>query len=506
MGVTFPRKRLFDPAPNPGLKFENFRKICDNGFGDGHNSYAHSMAWFKNHLYVGTTRSVFCMIQLQKFFREANLAVWPIVDGPEDVEGLYSLDRRAQIWRYDPLKDSWQLVLVAPMVTGTTGELVAREIGYRAMAVFQGKSDREPTLYVATWAPGRSPGSLILRSEDGENFTVVSEYGILGLPVTTTRVLIPFKDKLFTSPTGTRGRVVGNLSVGQCNVSGNPVLYESRDPAKGEWREASLPGLGDPNNEGIFMLSPFNDRLYAGTFNSKGFQVWRTDCEGEPPYNWIKVIERGAYRGSLNQITFSIKPFKGALYVGSGIQNGGYDVKNHIGPAGSELIRIFPDDSWELIVGTSKETPDGKKRPLSCFPPGFGNLFNGYFWSMEVHDGWLYLGTANILSLLFSWLLIDRFPKRSRRTFEQVGIDKLVTNQTGFHLWRTADGENWIPVDLHGFGTPYNIGVRNMVSTPYGLFIGTANPFGPRVAVNQNGQWTFVDNPRGGVEIWLGNI
>jgi hypothetical protein len=505
MTISLPRKRPFEPAPPPGLRFENFRQICENGFGDGHNSFAHSMAWFKNHLYVGTTRSNFCMIQVQKYFRDLNLAVWPIVEGPKDVDSLDTLDRRAQIWRYDPLEDSWQQVLRAPMVMGSDGKEVARELGYRAMAVVQGESDVEPVLYVATWAPRRGPGPLILRSEDGENFSVVSEYGILGLPITTTRLLVPFKGRLFTSPTGTRGKVVGQFHVsgGQVNVSGIPILYESRDPANGQWREVSLPGFGEPENEGIFMLCPFGEQLYAGTFNCQGFQIWRSDCEGEPPYKWIKVIDQGAYRGSLNQIAMSMAVFNDALYIGTGIQNGGHDHQNNIGPAAPELIRIFPDDSWDLIVGTRRDTPDGTKRPLSGLPPGFGNLFNGYFWCMEVHDGWLYLGTNNICVIL-SWFLRDHYPNRSRRLLERVGVDNVVKHQGGFALWRTRDGENWLNVNRHGFGTPYNIGARNLVSTPYGLFLGTANPFGPRVAVKQDGEWIYSDNPRGGLEVWLG--
>ncbi len=507
MTITEARKRSFDPAPNPGLRFENFRQICENGFGDAHNSYAHSMIWFKNHLYVGTTRSNFCMIQLQKFFRDLNLAVWPIVEGPTDVEGLFRLDRRSHIWRYDPVEESWQQVLRSPMVMGSTGEEVSREMGYRAMAVFQGESDVEPALYVATTAHSRAPGSLILRSEDGENFTVVSEPGILGLPITTTRVLVPFKGRLFTSPTGRRGQVVGqfNVAVGQCNVSGVPVVYESRDPAKGKWQAASPPGFGDPDNEGVFMLCPFGEQLYAGTFNNQGFQIWRSDCEGEPPYQWTKVMDQGAYRGALNQIAMSLTVFNDALYVGTAIQNGGYDYKNRIGPAAPELIRIFPDDSWDLIIGTERDTPDGKKKPLSGLRPGFNNAFNGYFWCMGVHDQWLYLGTSNISSVILSWLLLDRFPDRSRRLFESVGVDNIVKNQGGFELWRTRDGENWLPVNRNGFGTPYNIGVRNLVSTPYGLFVGTANPFGPRVAVKQGEHWSYSDNPRGSLEIWLGS-
>ena len=47
----------------PGLGLADFRRICENGFGDAHNSFAHSMAWYKGHLYIGTTRSNFQMIK-----------------------------------------------------------------------------------------------------------------------------------------------------------------------------------------------------------------------------------------------------------------------------------------------------------------------------------------------------------------------------------------------------------------------------------------------------------
>jgi len=42
---------------NPGLREDNFRKICVNGFGDPLNAYPHSMMWFKDRLYVATTRA-----------------------------------------------------------------------------------------------------------------------------------------------------------------------------------------------------------------------------------------------------------------------------------------------------------------------------------------------------------------------------------------------------------------------------------------------------------------
>ncbi len=74
----------------------------------------------------------------------------------------------------------------------------------------------------------------------------------------------------------------------------------------------------------------------------------------------------------------------------------------------------------------------------------------------------------------------------------------------GFDLWRTRDGSNWIPVTHNGFNNPYNYGIRTMVSSPYGLFVGATNPYGPEVAVERVSGWQYEQNPRGGLEIWFG--
>ena len=56
--------------------------------------------------------------------------------------------------------------------------------------------------------------------------------------------------------------------------------------------------------------------------------------------------------------------FKDTLYVGTGFQSMGYDRTYDAGPAALELIRIHPDDSWELIVGNPRRTFEGMKFPL----------------------------------------------------------------------------------------------------------------------------------------------
>lgn len=493
-------RRPFDPAPQRGLSRHEFRLICENGFGDGHNSFAHSVEWFNGRLLVGTTRSNFQMVRVQAVFQDMPVHCWP-VEGPENPRDLYKLDRRAQIWSYDPETAQWEQVFCAPLVDALDPGKVARESGYRAMVVFQGESDPRPALYIASWAVSRSPGSLLLRSLDGRTFEPASNYGIIpGKNVTATRVLVPFKGRLYTSPTGTRGHDVKFV----INVSGLPIIYETRDPIHSEWVPVCEPAFGDPNNLGVFTIAVFNDQLYAATFNNTGFELWRSECEGNPPYSWVRVIERGAYRGPENQSVAAMTVFNGALYLGTGIQNGGYDRANKIGPAGAEIIRVNADDSWDLIVGKSRSTPLGRKEALSGIEAGFGNLFNGYVWCMAEHRGWLYVGTMDSV-IWVEWLDMQRYPERTRKFVEGIGVENILANEAGCDLWRTADGENFLPVTRTGFDNRYNLGVRNLVSTPAGLFAGVANPFGPRVAVRgANGSFGYVDNPRGGLEIWLG--
>lgn len=497
------RQRPFEPGPNPGLRFENFRKTSLNGFGDRYNAFAHSMAWFDGHLYVGTTRANF---QTARAFestvsRGAMLECWP-VDGPDTIEGAYrELDRRAQIWRYNPQMNVWTMAFRSPEFLGEDGFNIPREVGYRGMVVFQGESDNKPTLYVPTWAPSKvEKGSIILRSEDGLNFEEVADSRLIsgGTRFPTQRAALVFKDLVFMAPAGGAD---GNI-----NKTTKPSIFFTRDPVKGPWQSACEPGFGDETNRSIFMACASNEHVYAGTFNLEGYQVWQSDCTGDPPFRWKKLLDKGAYRGPFNQIAMSLTFFKGALYVGSSIQGAGFDSENNIGPAAIEIVRVFPDGHWDLLVGEKRQTPDGLKRPLSFLRPGFGNFFNGYSWRSIVHDGWLYQSTCNLNSLLLYWVSRDAVKPRARQLLEKIKFENILANKTGAELWRTADGENWLPVNQRGFNNPYNIGFRNLASTPYGLFVGTANPFGPRIGIKRQGQWIYTDNPAGGLEVWQGSL
>ncbi|MBF0306225.1 MAG: hypothetical protein HQL41_11315 [Alphaproteobacteria bacterium] len=477
------------PWPGRGLGLGDFRKASENGFGDPGNAYPHSMAWWRDRLFVGTTRSNMCMLKISKI--KTNLAQWPV----ECPDYLYDLDMRAQIWSLDTATGQWDEAFRSPMITGRDGQRLPREMGYRNMTVFKGRSDPSEALYLCTYSPAKGIGTQILRLLDGKVPQPVPRPVEWGERVTTLRLLVPFKGRLFTSPTGEAD--------GNPNSTSHMVIYETDDPVEGQWRRVCEPRFGDPDNSSVFEMAACGDWLYAGTSGAKGYQVWRTRAEGPAPYDWECVLSEGAWRGRENQGVASMWVFNDALYIGSGIQHGGIDIVNKVGPAGPELVRINADGSWDLLVGVARDTPHGRKRPLSGLMPGFGNFFNGYFWRMAAHDGWLYLGTFD-WSLMLQYSKSENWNPAFRRAIDKIGLETMFHHQAGADLWRSADGENWLPVTMNGFDNPYNYGIRTLQSTPAGLFVGTVNPFAPRIAVKGLKGWEYRDNPRGGLEIWRG--
>lgn len=425
------------------LNDTQFKVIAEAGLGHSGSTLAHSMAWFKDRLYLGTSA--------------------PTTRGPED---------RARILAYDPATETWETVFRSPILSldsklqaraaglsyaagggrrrnQATAEQMGRDYGVRSMVVFQGKSDPGPCLYCGTLSLW---GGLILRSEDGVTFEPVTDPGIEDDTVLSFRGLCVLDGKLYTAPAGT----ITESHIDR-NLAPQAIVYASDDPVSGAWARVSEPAFGDPLNTGIFALASAHGHVYAGTGSHKrGFQLWRTDGAGDTP-KWEQILTHGAYRYNLNLTVAQMVEFKGDLYVGSGITGFGYDRENDVGPSAAELIRVRPDGSWDLIAGTLRLTPDGLKVPLSGMGEGFSNPYNSVVWSFGIHDDTLYLG-------MHSWE-----PNAWAMAGQGDGI------RGGYQLWASADGENWTLVLDEGNGIPSSIGIRSICSTPAGLFIGTTN-------------------------------
>jgi hypothetical protein len=102
------------------------------------------------------------------------------------------------------------------------------------------------------------------------------------------------------------------------------------------------------------------------------------------------VITDGTFRGNVNEAVASMCVFGDTLYIGTGKQSGSSDKVYDARSNAAELIRIYPDDSWGLIVGEPRRTFEGVKFPLSGLRPGFEDESNRVIWEMTEYDGWLY--------------------------------------------------------------------------------------------------------------------
>ncbi|WP_226575044.1 hypothetical protein [Acuticoccus sediminis] len=430
------------------FEIPSFDVIGADGLGRQSATTAHAMAVFKGQLYLATGSAV---------ARNARQA--------------------PRIMRYDAAGQRWVEVYGSPMVAacaraavpdrqlaaargGTLsapgrnagsglGSEVPRDTGYASMVVFQGASDPEPALYVSTMSRG---GALILRSTDGATFEPVGEPGFGSPEIFSFRTLTAYKGSLYAVPAGT----VTDEYLDRF-VAPAADVYVTDDPAGGVWRKAAEPGFGDPLNLSVNTLCAANGRLYAGTHNpALGFQVWTTEATGEAPFTWTRVIDEGASRFQRNLVVTAMAEFDGALYVGGGVNGPGTDPVHDIGPAACELIRVWPDGRWDLVVGEPRFSPQGLKVPAAMMGPGFDDFFNAAIVSLCVHEGALYLGTHQ-------W---EAFQAIENGAGEVVG---------GAQLWRSVDGETWEIVLEDGNGNPADVAYPALASTPFGLAVGTQN-------------------------------
>ncbi len=467
-------------GPAPALVEEDFRQIGEQGFGDPANSYAWSTAWFKGKLYVGTNHNFVC---LTRSIRDTGEGTTNPEVPQNCAPNILDIDFRGRIYAYDPVTTTIELVYISPkinvLVSDGSRTDVALDLGYRTMAVFQ-EPDGTEALYVGSFVSTELPGKppRLIRTTDGIHFSEVPGVVSNNPTYTSYRSLTVFKDKMYV------------IAIGA--ILADTALLESSDPASGDFHVVSPPYFGDPANTGVFELAVFRGYLYVGTATaSDGYQLLKTQAVGPPPYVFQKVLVKGAYRGPANQNVVSLQPFKDFLYVGSGINFVALDYFPDVPKAPAELVRVRADDTWEIVCGDARNTPDGRKEPISGMKAGCDNFFSGYIWRMVEHAGSLYMGTFDLSiftqyfqGVTFEQLdnsgIFDRYPEIrplvEGHNPDEIG-DIIAAIQGGFDLWSTTDGRTWNKIAHEGLKDSYSYGVRSFESTPVGLFVGSANPF-----------------------------
>jgi hypothetical protein len=453
---------------------ENFEQVTPRGFGDRNNSWPQAMIWWKDALYVGTARQSICTSlfgiyqvvwgTVNKSFADTWVPYPPPDPDLSCAPQGWDLSLQAEIWRWTPRRD-WERVFQSPLEldnpgTGSdrvpappAGKKLPYDIAFRGLLAHTDPDGTE-ALYAfgvnstVLWDRTKLPSPRILRSTDGINFTAV--------PQTPGTFLadLPFNPdhSSFRSPVSHRGKIF----VLSGPIFGQGSLIGSADPARGDnaWFLASPPDLL------FYELASFNGWLYLGAFNpQRGYSVLKTRAIGLPPYEFVTVVPPGAgltVRPSASVVSMQVRD--GRLYVGTATQ--------------AELVRINPDDTWDLVVGPPRAAtlPNGTtewKYPLSGLDAGFGHTLNDHIWQMDDPLGYLYLGTYNA------------------STGARLGpFGPTLLHNMGAHLYRTSDDWYVSAVMTDGFaaandplGGIFDFGIRTMASTPRGFFIGATNDY-----------------------------
>ena len=476
-----------------------FKKISTQGFGDPLNQYAHSGAWFKGKLFIGTSRANLQFLKLGKL--NVDIPQWPVNSLGTNYTPIFEQTvAPAEIWSVSnmPMQQfSCKRVYQSPYHQFSTPQKPFRsEISYRSMCVFR-DNGTDQGLFVATTSRSEGDGPDLLYSKDGYFFERLPKPHIRSSKdlsddqprFMSIRNLVQFDDLLITCVTGG--------SKGNINHSLNSHVYASRAPNTGVWESINGDGFGSyPDCFCVFSLCVHDGHLYAGTAGINGFSLFKGTRVGELSFHWELIIDKGAGRGSLNQGIAAMCSFDGDLYLGSGIQSGGHDRIHNVGPAAFEVLRLNSSGSIDLLVGDERTD-----YPVhSGYSPGFSNPFNAYLWRMEVHQNQLYVGTLDT-SIFSMFTSKDKLHKFAADQLSRSDLIGWMLSSGGADLWRTRQGKLWEPVTTNGFDNFYNYGIRTIVSNGENLFVGTANPFGPKVWNSDSCE--YETNALSGAEIFM---
>ena len=348
----------------------------------------------------------------------------------------------ARILRYYPGAARWEVVYETTIEspnwpTNRQHRIFPLELGWRAMTVAPTGMGREALCLSLLCA--RNPR--LLYSEDGAHFETLPDFAGIQPHTAPLGSLYPFRGWLFAAPAGVMSDGIAE------KTDGGASLYVTRDLRAGHWNLANAPGFGTPHNQVLHCLHVFGDWLYAAVGNPfAGFQLWRTQAAGDPPFAWELVLEQGAQRYSLNSAIATMAVFQNALYLGTGVPE---TERLSDEAAGCEMIRVFSNGRWELVMGQPRFSPIGLQVPVSTHGPGFSDARNTVLTALASSGSFLYAG------------VVRRDPKEVSE----------------FQIWQTADGETWQPLGVPNSAAPGARDLRVLLAMPkFLLAAGTFRP------------------------------
>jgi hypothetical protein len=506
-----------DAASDPSL-------VAQHGFGDSRNGIAWSAEWFRGKLYVGTGRMVNCIQnQVVDFYLVVSEAykTRPI-SGERCPPNPYDMNLRAEIWQYTPTTQHWRMVFKSPNIRNprARGKFVGRDVAFRGMAVYRDSRGRK-RLYIGSVTANEYIPELkrrypprILSTRDGVHFRETPAKNLIGRTPNGIRRPIGFRSMQVW-----RGRLYVSAS---STLTGQGAVFEVIRP----WSRRARFKQVTPSTLSVFETEVFAGHLYAGTGDrATGYGVYRIGATRRHPegkralrrasralrgahravrrtedgrasddsahrrvrradgrvrrarhrvgrayrryaalrYYVRPIVTGGAGRGGTATSVVAMKVFRNRLYVGS---SGWYNEEVPI----SELIRVDRRGRWQVVAGAPRQINGVTRGPVSGLGDGFYNIFSAHFWRMAEYHGALYVTTND-----WSYLVRTIFPHVE--PWLAGALQSALAGEYGFDVWASCNGRDWFPVTRNAFGQSnmLDFGGRNLVPSPAGLFIGTAN-------------------------------
>jgi hypothetical protein len=434
------------PVPGDGgggLTASDFKSISLNGFDPADNAvdindYAWSMEFFQpdgaevGYVYVGTGNDMIGLIYQ---------AISAVMGAGQLGDDVFVRPPEIRRYRGDIFPIAWERVFDYRDVE-TDPEFTT--IGFRHMKTYRSQFDGVSHLYAATM--GRE--ATVWRTATGEpgSWEVFWASGETG----SVRMMAEHNGLLYfalanEAPTG-------DAQIGKIFASDGESIWPVMEDS-----------FGNLDNTGVMFVISYNGWLYAGTLNRvAGYEVWK--LEGPDGPGPVQVVSHGG-PSPANEAAITACVFQGRLYVGSMLNPAANVLR---GFKAADIIRIDENDNWETVVGPGS---------ISGYDAGFNHWQNAYIWSMEVHEGWLYVGTYDQVSAFTNMALnAERSIKAFLGQYKVADPFELMA-QGGADLYKTQDGVNWYAVTLDGFGDVGNEGVRTLESAGPYLYVGLTNPF-----------------------------
>ena len=415
------------------------------GFGDAWNKYAWSMKELGGAMLVGTKNSFYDVQQYlapsgavkncvdNDLYRVTGihepLACMELFASPAAVSAGVSATvaadtRFAEIWRYDYTIKSWFKVLDDP-----------QSQGFRIMEHHKGKvyvgSDLGAFITGVALDSGQPgawnfPGSRLLSSTDGKTFNEIGSCTSLG-PCTSGNGLDNPYGLIGTNPNYTAGV-----------------------------------------NTSIRAMASYDGKLFVGTFNATGGQLWAYD---DTANTWSFIPIQGVTGNPYKPAIMELRVYKDKLYIGLGGPSGNtylysYDSASGVAaPIAAQpslpqsnvgVIKLYAGSdgllyigNTDLSLGFSLMTYDGTNFKTITLN-GFGDTNNAYAWSMAEFNGRLYLGTFN-------------------QNFSTLPLS------ASAQLWYSDNRIDWLKANLPKDFGPTNYGLRTLEVAGGQLFLGTAS-------------------------------